>query len=259
MRALRRWRPLILIVAMWLLFVYWLFDDDDPSYSSSSSSSKPNLPVGRPGSGHHGEPDTEDTYHEGPAENGGELNAKRWRKLPERYPVANPRGIPIIIPGKASIPRIQAPPFTEPESTRELRLKRQAAVKQSFLHSWSGYKKYAWLSDEVRPISGHANNPFGGWAATLVDSLDSLWIMGLTDEFEAAVKAAEGIDFSKTKQDRINVFETTIRYLGGFLGAYELSEEKYPSLLKKATEVGELLMCAFDTISHIPIARWDWK
>ena len=33
------------------------------------------------------------------------------------------------------------------------------------------YRKYAWLQDEVRPLSGGVNNPFGGWAATLVDSL----------------------------------------------------------------------------------------
>lgn len=253
MRALRRWRPLLLLVAIWLLFMYWLLDDTD-SYSQYS------LPAGRPSSGHHDHSDAEDVYREGAAENGGELNAKRWRKLPDRFPIDHPRSLPDIIPGKTSIPRIQVtPPPEEKAEAKALRLKRQAAVKESFLHSWRGYKKYAWLADEVRPLTGYPNNPFGGWAATLVDALDSLWIMGLTDEFEAAVKAVEGIDFGKTKQVQINVFETTIRYLGGFLAAYELSEEKYPSLLKKAIEVADLIMCAFDTNNHMPIARWDWK
>lgn len=252
MRALRRWRPLILLVAIWLLFVYWLLDDAD--------SSQYTLPVGRPGSGHHGHTDAEDLYHEGSAENGGELNAKHWWKLASRFPIDHPRSLPDIIPGKMAIPRIQMTPAPgEKADAKELRLERQAAVKESFLHSWHGYKKYAWLADEVRPLTGKPNNPFGGWAATLVDALDTLWIMGLTDEFEEAVKAAEGIDFSRTKQDRINVFETTIRYLGGFLAAYEMSEEKYPSLLKKAIEVGDLVFSAFDTVNHMPIARWDWK
>lgn len=252
MRALRRWRPLILLVTIWLLFVYWLLDDaDTPQYA---------LPVGRPGSGHHGHADADDLYREGPAENGGELNAKHWRRLPARFPIDHPRSLPDIIPGKMSIPRIQMTPAPDEKAgAKELRLTRQAAVKESLLHSWHGYKKYAWLADEVRPLTGKPNNPFGGWAATLVDALDTLWIMGLTDEFEEAVKAAEGIDFSRTRQDRINVFETTIRYLGGFLAAYELSEEKYPSLLKKAVEVGDLVFSAFDTANHMPIARWDWK
>ncbi|PSS02469.1 glycosyl hydrolase family 47-domain-containing protein [Coniella lustricola] len=158
-----------------------------------------------------------------------------------------------------NIPRIQALPAVESQAARELRLRRQAAVRESFLHSWSGYKRYAWMSDEVKPLTGNTNNPFGGWAATLVDALDSLWIMGLTDEFEKAVRAAETIDFTRTTADRINVFETTIRYLGGFLSAYELSGKRYDGLLEKAREVAELLMCAFDTANHMPIARWDWK
>ena len=41
----------------------------------------------------------------------------------------------------------------------------------------------------------------------------------------------------------ISVFETTIRYLGGLLSAYELSDCQYPALLTKATEVA-------DTLSH---------
>lgn len=256
MFALRRWRPLILIVGIWLLFMYYLYRDD----YRSASSLPPTIPQTRPGSGHHGASDAEDLYKGGAAENGGEIGAGRWRKLPEQYPVANPRGLPKITPGVPSkIPKIQAKPPPESTSAREERLKRRAAVKESFVHSWGGYKKYAWMSDEVTPLTGHAKNPFGGWAATLVDALDSLWIMGLEEEFEEAVKAAEGIDFSKTQQDRVNVFETTIRYMGGFLAAYELSGKKYPGLLKKAVEVGELLLCAFDTKNHMPIARWDWK
>ncbi len=83
--------------------------------------------------------------------------------------------------------------------------------------------------------------------------------MGFKEDFEQAVKAAETIDFTTTEADFINVFETTIRYMGGFLAAFDVSEQKYPTLLAKAVEVGELLMSCFDTPNRMPISRWDWQ
>ena len=139
------------------------------------------------------------------------------------------------------------------------RLDRLEAVKQSFEHAWQGYKKHAWKKDELSPIDGGAADSFGGWGATLVDSLDTLWIMGMKEEFEEAVIAAMDIDFNTSNQEMISVFETTIRYLGGFLGAYDLTEGAYPSLLEKALEVGDLLYCAFDTPNRMPATRWKWK
>lgn len=261
MPPLRRWRPLILLVALWLLGMYWIFGIDDETPFAHSPGSQPHsVPGQQPQSGHHHVAPVGDAHGGGAAENGGELDAKSWRKLPDRFPVTGKlRALPAVSVGRSNIPKIQAPTPPESETAREQRLLRQKAVKESFLHSWHGYKTYAWMSDEVTPLGGKPKNPFGGWAATLVDALDTLWIMGLSDEFEAAVKAAETIDFSKTQSALVNVFETTIRYLGGFLAAYELSEKKYEGLLRKAVEVGELLMCAFDTDNRMPIARWDWK
>lgn len=83
--------------------------------------------------------------------------------------------------------------------------------------------------------------------------------MGLHDEFEEAVEAIEKIDFTDCSLDEINVFETTIRYLGGFLGAYDISNGRYPSLLQKATEVGQMLYAAFDTPNRMPVTRWKLK
>ena len=98
-------------------------------------------------------------------------------------------------------------------------------------------------------MSGRQRNPFGGWAATLVDALDTLWIMGMRDEFYEAVAAAEAIDFSVTAMASVNIFETTIRYLGGFIAAYDLSGDK--RLLVKAVEVGDMVYKAFDTPNRI--------
>ena len=81
----------------------------------------------------------------------------------------------------------------------------------------------------------------------------------MTDEFENAIKAIDEIDFSTCAVEELNVFETTIRYLGGFIAAYDLSNEKYPALITKATEMGEMLYKAFDTPNRLPIMRWNFK
>lgn len=182
----------------------------------------------------------------------------RWEPQPTRYKVDTLAELPTNKPARP-IPRIQASKPVEDAASKDERLTRLAAVRESFLHSWTGYKKNAWGHDEIKPISGQFKDPFGGWAATLVDSLDTLWLVGLKDEFESAVKACEDIDFAAPKSRDINVFETTIRYLGGFLAAYELSDKKYPSLLNKSTEVAGLLMTVFDTPNRMPIPRFNWR
>lgn len=49
-----------------------------------------------------------------------------------------------------------------------------------------------------------------GLGLTLIDSLDTMYIMGLTDEFEEAKEwVGESLDFSINKD--VNLFETTIR------------------------------------------------
>ncbi|OJD30525.1 class i alpha-mannosidase [Diplodia corticola] len=179
-----------------------------------------------------------------------------WANVSHRYPVPHMASLPTSV---AHLPAIQHQFGDEDPDDRKVRLTRQAKVKQEFLHAWRGYKKYAWLHDELLPISGGARDPFGGWAATLVDSLDTLWIMNLTAEFDEAVAAVNRIDFSTCSLDEINVFETTIRYLGGLLSAYDLTDGDYPSLLTKATELGHMLYKAFDTPNHMPITRWNFR
>lgn len=167
--------------------------------------------------------------------------------------------IPLPSGTPAAIPKIQHDFGIETQGNKEERERRLAAVKRTFLHSWEGYKKHAWLQDEVTPVSGGYKNSFGGRAATLVDTLDTLSIMGLDKEFALALTALKRIDFTTTEVPTLNVFETTIRYLGGLLSTYDLSEGKYSILLKKATELGDMLYTAFDTPNRLPITRWNWE
>lgn len=176
-----------------------------------------------------------------------------WRQVPTLYPATSIRPLPTGKP--ARFPNVQAAKFPiESAEDRAERDFRRDAVKKAFLKCWQSYRENAWLSDELTPITGQSRNTFGGWGATLVDSLDTLWIMGMKIDFEEAVDAAVTIDFTKSQHEEINVFETTIRYLGGFLAAYDQSGD--PRLLRKANEVGEMLIKAFDTPNRMPITRW---
>ena len=186
------------------------------------------------------------------------IDAKHWYNRPARYPVTSYITLPSGTP--KALPRIQKNFGSELITARQTREKRLKAVKESFEHSWAGYKGHAWLKDELSPVSGNFRNTFGGWAATLVDTLDTLWIMGMKAEFEEAVAALDQIDFSTLEdEDTLNVFETTIRYLGGLLAAYDVSEAQYPVLLEKAKELGAMLYVAFDTPNRMPMTRWTFK
>ncbi|KAF7890638.1 hypothetical protein EAF00_008953 [Botryotinia globosa] len=182
-----------------------------------------------------------------------------WSKQTEHFPVPTesiinlPTGVPI------SIPKIQHVFNDETTDAKISREKRQNKVKEEFLRSWKGYKKFAWGHDELSPVSTKFRDPFCGWAATLVDGLDTLYIMGFHDEFEEAVNAVEKIDFTTTPRMEIPVFETTIRYLGGLLAAYDVSGGKFQVLLDKATELAEILMGAFDTPNRMPVLHYRWK
>jgi mannosyl-oligosaccharide alpha-1,2-mannosidase len=58
---------------------------------------------------------------------------------------------------------------------------------QMLRHAWDNYVRFAWGKNELRPISrrGHSASIFGASSlgATIVDGLDTLYIMGLTEEF----------------------------------------------------------------------------
>jgi mannosyl-oligosaccharide alpha-1,2-mannosidase len=178
-----------------------------------------------------------------------------WSSYKEHFPVKSLRKLPSGRPRK--IPKIQHQFVAESSEAKEERLKKLAEVKESMEHTWESYRSYAFGKDEISPLSGGTKTTYAGWAATLVDSLDTLWIMGFYDYFDEAVNAVAKLDFSKPQQDVLNVFETTIRYLGGLLSAYDLSEKEI--LLAKAVELGDMLYVAFDTKDRVPVARWNWS
>lgn len=187
------------------------------------------------------------------------LGPIHWTKPKEQYPVPKESLIALPTAKSKPIPKIQADFKKETDAEKADREAKLGTIKDVFKRSWSGYKEFAWLHDEVMPVTGSKKDPFAGWGATLVDALDTLWIMGLKDEFEEAVKAVEKIDFTTTSRSDIPLFETTIRYLGGFLAAYDMAGKKHEILLTKAKELAEILMAAFDTPNRMPQTYYYWQ
>uniref|UniRef100_I1M1F3 alpha-1,2-Mannosidase n=1 Tax=Glycine max TaxID=3847 RepID=I1M1F3_SOYBN len=111
-----------------------------------------------------------------------------------------------------------------PDVVRSMWIARQKKVKEAFIHAWSGYKKFAMGYDELMPLSQHGIDGLGGLGATVVDALDTAMIMGLDEVVaEAGSWVEEQLSERISKKGQVNLFETTIRVLGGLLSAYHLS------------------------------------
>ncbi|CAG8636497.1 34744_t:CDS:10 [Gigaspora margarita] len=156
-------------------------------------------------------------------------------------------GSQVYLRNVSRLPKIQHDFNNTPETINEklIRETRRESIKKGFQHAWNGYTKYAWGRDELEPVTNDGNDHFNGWGATIVDSLDTMWIMDLKDEFNRSRDFVETVDFSKS-DNVISVFETTIRYLGGLLSAYEFSKDHVfldkarPWTLANLAQVGTL-------------------
>lgn len=127
-------------------------------------------------------------------------------------------------------------------------------VRQMTEFGFAGYEAYAWGYDELRPNSRTGRNWLGhlGLAATIVDSLDTLYIMGLDQQYNrAADYVIKNLNFNI--DTHVSFFETVIRDLGGLLSAYAVSGNK--EFIKKAEELAERLLPAFNSPHGLPFGQ----
>ena len=149
----------------------------------------------------------------------------------------------LVLCAASSLAFAQAPPPIDKPAMAQ-------RVKDEMLHAWRGYEKYAWGHDELKPVS---RAPHDWYASTLlmtpVDALDTLVLMGLTDEAEKArTLIVERLSFDKDVE--VKSFEITIRLLGGLLSAHQLTGD--PNLLRLADDLGARLLPTFDTPTGMP-------
>lgn len=130
----------------------------------------------------------------------------------------------------------------------QLNDQRANKVRESMKHFWDAYRSYAFGADELQPLSQKGRNNWGSVSLTLIDSLDTLWLMNMRDEFIEAVQYLEQIQFNSDTS--VSVFEFSIRVLGGLLSAYYLSQDS--RLLSKAVDAGNVVMDAFDSDHALP-------
>ena len=127
-------------------------------------------------------------------------------------------------------------------------------VKARMAWAFDQYREHAWGKDEFKPLSAgassfpirHSDHHLG---LTIIEALDTLWLMGLDDRFKVGVDWIRS-DLDLAVDGEVSVFETSIRILGGLLSAHLASGDA--ALLDKAREVADRLMPAFATPTGLP-------
>jgi len=109
-------------------------------------------------------------------------------------------------------------------------------AREAFYYAYDNYMLHAYPADELMPLSckgryrdpsnprGHMDQVLGNYTLTLIDSLDTLAVLGDYVGFETGVQLVKR-DVSFDRDVTVNLFEVTIRVLGGLLSSHLLAEK----------------------------------
>ncbi|XP_024938661.1 ER degradation-enhancing alpha-mannosidase-like protein 3 isoform X2 [Cephus cinctus] len=153
-------------------------------------------------------------------------------------------------------------------------------ARDMFYHAYNAYMDNAYPADELMPLSckgryrgseanrGDIDSTLGNFSLTLVDTLDTLVVLGDLEEFENAVKLIVR-DVTFDTDVVVSLFETNIRMLGGLLSGHILAEylqqraDIMPwykgELLDLAKNLGYRFLPAFNTTTGVPYGRINLK
>ncbi|XP_043278333.1 ER degradation-enhancing alpha-mannosidase-like protein 3 [Venturia canescens] len=153
-------------------------------------------------------------------------------------------------------------------------------ARDMFYHAYNAYIDNAYPADELMPLSckgryrksepdrGDIDSTLGNFSLTLVDTLDTLVVLGDLGEFENAVRLVVR-DVTFDTDVIVSLFETNIRMLGGLLSGHILAEylqlraDIMPwyrgELLNLAKDLGYRFLPAFNTTTGIPFGRINLK
>lgn len=104
-----------------------------------------------------------------------------------------------------------------------------------------------------------------------MDGLDTAILMNLTEIVTSQLAHVASIDFTTSSgKQPVNAFETTIRYLGGLLSAYDILNSGYvrpgtynpdhvEALLQQAIILADQLEPRFDTPTGLPAGSLFWN
>lgn len=127
---------------------------------------------------------------------------------------------------------------------------RRKQIQDVMKNAWNSYRENAWGYDFLNPQTRHGENWYG-LGYTIIDSLDTLILMGMNDEFDEALEwINNSFQYWLPFTGEVSFFETVIRSLGGLLTAYEQTHNKI--LLEMAEQIGNRLLPDFNTPSGLP-------
>lgn len=140
---------------------------------------------------------------------------------------------------------------TAAQYLREERILRRTVIRAATCWAWSHVQRAGEISPEVNPATGDpVSDNWGGAPVTLLDALDTLWVMELPNAFGRALTSLKSLLMREETdagravwKGNANLFETTIRQLGGLLSVYHLSRDA--TILDAARRLGDKLMGAF--------------
>lgn len=154
----------------------------------------------------------------------------------------------------ATAPSARPPSMSDPVDRTQM----VERVRAAFRHAWNGYVTYAWGHDQLRPLSHGYRDWYDSTSLymTPVDAFDTAVLMKLDDEARAAKQVV--LDSLSFDHDvTVQVFEMTIRLLGGLLSAYQLDGD--PGFLALARDLGERMLPAFESATGMPYVRVNLK
>ena len=163
-----------------------------------------------------------------------------------------------------------------------VQIQKNLQVKKMFYYGYHSYLNYAFPLDELNPHKCcgrgpdynniqniNINDVLGNYSLGLIDSLDTIAIMGDKEEFIKAVKLViSSVSFNQITT--VQVFETTIRLLGSLISSHLILTEwvdvfkieilTYDNeLLDLARDLGTRLLPAFDNSLNLPYPRVNLK
>lgn len=177
-------------------------------------------------------------------------------------------------------------PNLDLSSLSQERRERFKAVQLAVGHAWKGYRNVALLDsfwgqgggfiphDDLSPVSKKGKS-WLHYAATLHDSIDTLYLANMTKEYDEAVSMLTNYDIQTTSPQVTKTFEYSLRVLGGLLGGYSVSGDTRlfaaarnaadsilegpfqasPTILPRPYNVLAPPISSFDSCNRL----WDWK
>ncbi|KAJ3374892.1 ER degradation-enhancing alpha-mannosidase-like protein 1 [Allomyces arbusculus] len=153
-------------------------------------------------------------------------------------------------------PNLDEAPYRDPKTRALNRTAVQTLVRSMFRKGWNGYLRHGFPHDDLAALTCTGRKSQGEYYLTLIDSADTLAMMGLMEPFAKTIQLITTVLPNFDLNVNVSLFETNIRILGGLVSSHLIATEKLPNyrgeLLPLARDLGNRFLPAFNTRTGIP-------